>query len=96
MIEPWAAVILGGIVVILFATLWAYEAGEWLHRRDLRSLRESIAASMIVVACLGLMALSLQRAGVMSMDARVWLIYIIRGALLLGGVLLLSVRVRRP
>ena len=94
--EPWLAIYMSVVVLALAATLWAFEAGEWLHRRDARSLREAIAASMIAIACLGLLALSLQRAGVITFDARVWLTYITRGALLMGLALLVSVRFWRP
>ena len=96
MVEPWVATVLSGLVTLLFATLWALDVHEYLVRRDARSLREAIASGMLVVATLGILALSLQRAGVITFDARVWLVYLTRGALLVGGALLLSVRIREP
>lgn len=94
--EPWISVGMSALVVALFATLWAFEAVQWFEHRDTRALLQAVAASMVVVGTLGIFALSLHRAGIISYDVRVWLIYLTRGALLLGGAMLLSVKISKP
>lgn len=96
MMEPWVSLGLRSLVVLIFGTLWAVEVGNYLHRRDARSLREAIAAGMVVLATIGLWLLALQRAGLVTIDIRTFLLYGVTGALLVGGALLLSARVREP
>ena len=93
--EAWVAVVLSLLVTLLFATVWMIEGHQWIIRRDARSLREAIASGMLVVATLAVLGFSLYRVGLMNEAARTWLFYLVRGALLVGGALLLSVRIRK-
>lgn len=90
--EPWIAVLMSIGVVVMYATVWGYDFADWVHYRDKRSLVKSLASGLILTATVAFLGIAFQRAGVLNTEARIWLVYIVRGALLMGGILLLVVR----
>lgn len=96
MIEPVVSLLLSVLVLLLFAVLWSIEVADWLQHRDIRSVNSLLAASMLLVASTTLLLFALQRMGIVSNDVRIWASYVMRGALLLAGSLLVSIRIKRP
>lgn len=91
----WFGVVLSVMVVVLFATIWAMAVVDWCHYRDRRALVATIAAALLAIATLGILGVALQRVGIITADARTFLVYVVRGSLLLGGILILANRGRR-
>lgn len=60
--------------------------GSWQHHRDGRALRGFVVTLMVVLGTTVLLMTSLHRIGAIPLELAVGVSYILRGALLVGGL----------
>ncbi len=74
------------LVLVLFAEHMRHAAVDWREDRDGPSLRALILAIALVVSLVTVLVSSLFRAGIVTLDAAVFLGYVARGMLIVAGI----------